>query len=579
MKITMSYKPVFLLFALVLNIGLMAQHNEEVTIEGTYRPKVNKVDKILMQAETPEPSFSMPGTETRVLEIQQRFPSKLEPLSALSLNNKDITAESATKNFLMAGVGTRLSPVFLYKHHSMLTKTLGLGVGIDHYSSWLGIKDYAYSGFMNNKFDIALSSKRFNNLQINGDVYYKNDVIHYYGVETSAWGGSESALDLAAPRQTYNTIGFCAALVSTSTRNRELVHDASVDYHYLFSAFSAAEHSADLRYGLGYVNNWWGSKNHPQKLGMDLELLYHGFRPGTPVTAGVAAVAATQRQFWMEARPYLEMKDEFYRLHLGLRMDAVSTLANNSSRVTLHPDLQGSLFVMEKKVEFYAGLNGGRKPLTFSEVVGENPFVDGCLQLGLPNVKLGFDGGVRTNIMNTLDLHFGVRYRHTMNDPFYTVLSGVSGGYSVYNSYALVYDETRVVSVLADARWLAWDKLTVDAGLAYNKYRMTLLDRPLYRPAFEGKLKVNYDFDENLTVYSSFLFQDGRYARLDPVLAATPSYKLKPVLDLGLGADYKVKDELTVFAKIDNLLHQRYQRYLNYPVTGIEFYAGVKMRF
>lgn len=573
----MSYKHLLLILAILLNASLFAQHNEEVTVEGTYRPKINKVDKILMPAETPEPSFSMPGTETKIMDIQHRFPVKLDPLTALNINSKDDKNEPVTHNFLMAGIGTRLSPVFLYKHHSMLTKTLGLGVGIDHYSTWMGIKDYAYSGMMNNKFDIALSSKKYNDFQINGDVYYKNDVVHYYGVNAFDWPGSESALTTATPRQTYNTIGFRAALVSTSTRNRELIHEGSLDYHYMFSAFDASEQLADLHYGLSYLNNWWGDKNHPQKLGVDFELLFQYFHPVSDYTMDILA---SQRQFWFEVRPYFEMKNEFYRLHLGFRADIIGKLVHNNPRAVIRPDLKGSLFVLDKKVEFYAGLNGGRKPVTFSEVVEENPFVSNNLELGVTNVKLGFDGGVRTNILNTLDLHFGVRYRHTEDDQFYFATTKLFEGNPVNNRFVLAFDETRMVSVLADARWLAWDKLAVDLGLAYNKYNMTLLDHPLYRPAFEGRLKVNYDFNEDLTLYSSFLFQGGRwYARINPSSIISPSMKLNPVLDLGLGADYKVKDELTVFAKVDNLLHQRYQLYLNYPVTGIEFFAGVKMRF
>ena len=45
-----SIKHIILLLNLILSVNLFAQHNEEVTIEGTYRPKVNKVDKILLSA-------------------------------------------------------------------------------------------------------------------------------------------------------------------------------------------------------------------------------------------------------------------------------------------------------------------------------------------------------------------------------------------------------------------------------------------------------------------------------------------------------------------------------------------------
>ena len=152
-------------------------------------------------------------------------------------------------------------------------------------------------------------------------------------------------------------------------------------------------------------------------------------------------------------------------------------------------------------------------------------------------------------------------------------------GYALNNMFDVFYDESRVVSVLANVRWLALDKVTVDAGFAFNKYTMAVLDHALYRPKIEAKLKLNYDPTQRMSLYSSFLFQDGRYARAESPLLTVPSVKLKPVMDLGIGMDYKVKDELTVFGKIDNLLHQRYELYLNYPVTGFQFFAGVKMRF
>lgn len=568
-----------LLISLVFLCGstLFAQHNEEVTVEGTYRPKVNKVNKILMQAETPEQTFSMPGTDVSVLEIEHRFPIQLEKLSAYTLNSKDNQNTAATKNFLMAGIGTRLSPMFLYKHNSKLTKTLGLGVGISHYSSWLGIRNYAYSGFMNNAFDVNLTSSKFNNLQVSGDVYYKNDAVHYYGVLVDDWTGDESSLELATPRQTYNTIGTKLMMASTTTRRGEFAHNGSFDYHYLFARLGGGEHHVALDYDISYTERWWGKKESPQKVGLSVGLQYNRFASAF----GNTTQAITSNRTLFKMNPYLEMKDDFYRLHLGFRVDMGTP--HTGYLLGVYPDLKGSLHVLDNTVEFYAGLNGGRKQYTYSGIISENPFVTPNPNFQVAKVKLGFDGGVRTSFMNTLDLHLGVRYRHTDNDMFYEgQYNSVSSGslqetpYSYFNA---VYDETRMVSVLADARWLAWDKLTVDAGLAFNKYSMTLLDHPLYRPSVEGNLKVNYEFDENLSLYSSFLYQGGRYGRIGSVLLSVPSVKLKPVLDLSVGADYKVRDDLTAFAKIGNLLHQRYMLYINYPVTGFEFFAGVKMRF
>ena len=561
----MKHKNIALAVALLMSVGAFAQHNEEVTIEGTYRPKVNKVDKILMQAKTPQQSFEMPSSEVRVLDIEHRFPLELEKLGALNYNGKNSQAPEPAKNFLMAGFGLRISPVFLYKHNSNLTKNLGLGVGIKHYSSWGDIKDYAPSSFMNNAFNIGLTSSKYKSVQLGVDVYYKNDMYHYYGVNLAETPLTDAQVALFCPRQTYNTVGGHFGLVSTSTRVGELSHSGDIDYHFTFDNTYAREHFVGAEYGFGYAQNWWGSKSHPQKIGMDLAIQYDYF--------------GQNDLYFMKVNPFFEMGDEFFKLHLGVRLDGVNRVQNKDEFLGVYPDVSGSLFVLNKKLEFYAGLNGGRKLLTYSDIINENPFVGSDISVRAKNVKLGFDGGVRTNIGEVIDLHLGVRYRHTDNDPFYLVQGKMAGGYAVENMFDVFYDESYLTSVLADVRWLAFDKVTVDAGATFNNYRLTVLDQPLYRPKYEARLKLNYCPVQSLSLYSSFLFQDGLFARNQSPLLTVPSMELKPVMDLGLGADYRFNDQLGVFVKVNNLLHQKYQLYYNYPVNGIEFFAGLKMTF
>jgi len=122
-------------------------------------------------------------------------------------------------------------------------------------------------------------------------------------------------------------------------------------------------------------------------------------------------------------------------------------------------------------------------------------------------------------------------------------------------------------------------------GFAYNSCKPTNEEYAWYRPTTEGRLKLTYDLNDKLAFHSSFLYQGGRYAKVwndGPYGKYPPRYdtqKLKDVLDLGLGADYKVNDQITAFALIDNVLCQKYQLYFNYPVTNIQFFAGVKLRF
>lgn len=559
----MKIKPVTIAALLLFSIGAFAQHNEEVTIEGTYRPKVNKVEKLLPRPETPKPSFEMPGTEVNVLDIEHHSHLDLEKLSPLNYQGRNTQSPDAAQNFLMAGMGSRVSPVFLYKHNSNLTKNLGLGVGIQHYSSWLDLKEYAPSSFMNNGFDIGLASDKNKNVRLDGGIYYKNDMYHY------------NDANLTEKPQFYNTVGGRFGLASTSTRVGEVRHLGSVDYHYTFDNTFAKEHFVDVDYGIGYAQNWWGNKSHPQQIGVDLAFQYEYFDASH--TVGFDPVLGRDDLYLMKVSPFFEMGDEFYKLHLGVRVDGVNRIQNKDKFLGIYPDVSGSLFVMNKKLEFYAGLNGGRDLLTYTEIIHENPFT-GC-EYGLlaQNVKLGFDGGVRTNIAEVVDLHLGVRYRHTDNDPMFVTEQ------SSPSKFGLVYDETQWVRVLADLRVKLRNGLTADLGLAYNDCTPTHEEHAWYRPVVEGELKLTCDINDKIALNTHVLYQGGRYAKVwngsGGLSVNHDAVRMKDVLDLGIGADYRINDQLSVFAKLDNVANQKYQLYYDYPVTGIQFFAGLKLRF
>ena len=575
-------KRYIIIFAMaLLAMQTYAQHDEQVTVEGKYRPKVNKVSKLQLNPETPQPSYDLPNTEVNPVEAKQKFALDLDKISPTGYAAKNDKLVTPTQNFLVAAFGTRVSPVFLYKHNSMLTKTLGLGVGIKHNSSWLNIKHYAPSSFMNNAIDVNLSTSRFDGFQLDGGIYYKNDMYHYYGIpNVDSLGLTEEQLANIAPRMIYNKIGAHLGLASTTTRVGELSHGAHLDYFYLFNR----EHSIDFGYSLGYAENFWGKKDHPQKIGIDFGFQYD-------YCMGQQDNTFTVDRVLFKVNPYFEMSDEFYRLHLGVLVDGATRDYDSARFFAVRPDVRGSLYILNKKLEFYAGLNGGRELVRFSDVVEDNPFLSPMCNptLCVKNVKLGFDGGVRTNIMEIVDLHLGVRYRHTNRDPFYVyyipnATQFPPGVDPILNSFDLVFDETKLVTVMADVRVKLRNSLTADLGFAYNNCKPAHEEHAWYRPTTEGRLKVTYDFNDKLSFNTSFLYQGGRYAKVwDGVVDWQnfnfESKRLKDVFDLSLGADYKVNDQISAFVLLDNVACQKYQLYYNYPVTGIQFFAGVKLRF
>ena len=560
----------------LLAMQAYAQHDEQVTVEGKYRPKVNKVDKLKLNPETPEPTYVMPSTEVNPKEAKQKFALDLEKIAPTGYAAKNDKLVTPTQNFLMAGMGTRLSPLFLYKHNSMLNKTLGLGVGIKHNSSWLNIKDYAPSSYMNNAFDISLSYEDFGMYRLESGVFFDNDMYHYYGVNLVDIPLNETRIEEFCPRQVYNTIGAFVNLAAKVYPLGVPVGPGSIKYHYTYDRFGCGDGLVELDYSYVYNVNWFGQKQYPQRIKVDVDLDYNHYK----------SLDSLRSLGFGRLNPSFEMSGDFYRIHLGASVDGY--VAKGDRGVTVRPDVSGSLFVLNKKLEFYAGLNGGQTLLTFSDFIKENPFVWQLpvTDLRVKNVKLGFEGGLRTNIAEIVDLHLGVRYRHTDNDPFYVLKYEFFDNELISNKFDLIYDETKLVTVMADVRVKLRNSLTADLGFAYNNCKPTNEQYAWYRPMTEGKLKLTYSLNENLAFNAAFLYQGGRYAMVpkgeyNPQLPGwyLEEKKLKDVFDLSLGADYKVNDQLTAFVLLDNVACQKYQLYYNYPVTGIQLFAGVKLKF
>ena len=71
---------IIILSLAILAVTAFGQHDEQVTVEGKYRPKVNKVNKLLLTPETPQPSYNFPSSEVNPKEAKQKFALDLEKL-------------------------------------------------------------------------------------------------------------------------------------------------------------------------------------------------------------------------------------------------------------------------------------------------------------------------------------------------------------------------------------------------------------------------------------------------------------------------------------------------------------------
>lgn len=544
-----------ILFVCLAFIANAQQHNEQITVEGSYRPQIKRSERLVKMPETPENKFNIPEYKAETKDFNYGYNMEFETMSAVSYK-ADYGVEEKS-NFLKAGLGTRLSPLFLFRHYSDLSRTMSIGVGVKHYSSWLNLDDYKKSSFMNNNFNVMTVNK-FKGGQLRSFVNYKYDMYHLRADVDNDNG------------RNIHSVNAGAKWLANGSSYRNLYSEVGGDVRSTWITGATQENQLNAKAHLAYSDNWINNKNvdNLQTAAADFEMNYNNIYQG---------------QMLFAVNPYFTMNGSFYHLHAGIRLDF-----KEGDVMGLYPDVMGSVFVLDNMLEFYAKFGGRSKINTFAGIVAENPFVTTNFtqfsEFGYEKTRLDFQAGVKSKLANNIDAHFGVRYRNVKNSVFYVPDKDFYATYdddvTVYHlqAFGLSIMDCNVVNVLADLRWKAMDKLNLAAELSVNSYSLknnALYKHVWYKPSFTMNIRGDYEFDEAWTFNASMMMMGKRWA----LNLNDEEVTLDPAFDIQLGADYQIQEDLAAFVEIHNLFHQKYQFYYNYPSLGFEIFVGLKYRF
>jgi outer membrane receptor for ferric coprogen and ferric-rhodotorulic acid len=140
-----------------------------------------------------------------------------------------------------------------------------------------------------------------------------------------------------------------------------------------------------------------------------------------------------------------------------------------------------------------------------------------------------------------------------------------------------VYDsETRLINYSASVGWDYQDWYKLNASINYYQYTLNELAAAFHRPEWELNLGNTFKPMEKMLVHANLIAMGGIVA-FNSGLDTTQV--LPTILDLHLKIDYKITDQFSVFAVGNNLFNQTNQRFLNYPVRGIQGIGGLTFKF
>lgn len=530
-------------------------HQEHVTIVGSFKPSLGEFIKLNVQPEVETTSFEMGNAVVSRVDTVLASEIELELITPINLKTEE--SHTGFNNFVLAGLGTRISPVFVYRHNSRLSKNTAFGLGISHHSSWMNRPEFAPSSFMNNNFDLTLDNK-VDKYIVKTKAFYKSEILRFYGFHPDDYPASD--IDLESVTQNLQTIGVRSFMQSNTKSTEGIYHELGIDYQYFHDKFQTKEHNF-LIAGKGEKSYKWLKFSAKQSISLEAEA----------VSCFNSDTIESANNLQLSLLPSVKLSGDFYTLKIGFTTVIHS---HENSNIHLYPALEGGLFLLNKSLKFYASLGGNSQRINFQKLANENPYVNSILPMRWQQTKLDFKGGVKALILPGLDFNFGVEYRKTDDEGFF--ITDSTSEFS--NKFSIVYDDVNVIGFLGEIGYDLNQKINLNFVYRYTEYSNTMLTAAFYKPVNQVKISGEFDYNEKIKFTSSLYYVGERMASTY-LAGAETIHILNPYVDLNVGGIYRINDSFEVFVQANNLLNWQYERFYNYPVNGVEFYGGIIVRF
>jgi len=266
-----------------------------------------------------------------------------------------------------------------------------------------------------------------------------------------------------------------------------------------------------------------------------------------------------------QVAPEVVYTGSLFSLHVGL------TSGWNNGESNVLPNIYGELPLKNKMVTIQAGFVGKYDKNTYQNLSVINPYL--ATFTAEQNTKeVELYGGVKAN----LDKHFIVSAKAGIvtfdNLPFFINDTATD------NKAFLISNERNVqdMRVHGEVSYISEEKLTITAGFTTNQYAGFKDNKKAWGELpFELNASLRWQALKNLLFKSDLLaFTGAPYLSKGNVAKSSGGGA-----DLSAGAELSLAKHISLWVDINNILNDKYQRWNNYEVYGINVVGGLLVKF
>ncbi len=471
------------------------------------------------------------------------------------------------------------------------TKTLKNGdyvaAMLRHLSSQGEIKDVVLdNNFSNTSLDATYGSKS-NKLSWNGDLGYHRQAYNWYGLESLFYENlppldKELFLSKINPKQVYQNIYFGGKIAISESVFKE----ATLKFSHFYDSYASAENRlvirpsaqfeiSDIKLKTNFVFDYLNGSF--DKDYFNTNSLKYG--------STILGIQPTFNYF---------KKELSINFGLGIYYNTLSQreVSDAKSKIFIYPNITGTYNLVGDLMIAYAGLEGELKQNSYQEFTQENFFVSPTSVVNPTDQKYDLYLGLKGKLSNTIAYNVRASFKNEDNKALYKnnaydPLNSNESGYSFGNSFGVIYDKVKTLSFFGEIKADFTKNFSFGVNSTLNSYTIQDEQEAWNLPAIQLSSFIDYTFNSKWYANAKVFFVGQRkdlisvpsLADVFPPIYYQETKILNGYIDLNAQVGYKHNERLTFFFKGNNLANQNYQRWVNYPVQGIQVMLGANYKF
>ncbi len=473
-------------------------------------------------------------------------------------------------NYASLGVGsytTILGEVYL--NHA-LSSTENVGGYFSHHSSQGGIDNLLLDDDFSRTHLNAHYSQKLRDFSWKIDGGYELQTYNWYGLPQNFFGQAEA--NRIDPSHTFNSFYLGGKL----NFDDAIIKDGSVRFTRFGDSRDSAENRFVAKAGLNiplqgeeittefYIDYIGGSFNNSY---FSDEAINYG-----NVTFGLS--------------PSYELRQDDLTVNLGVRLVYLNDTELSDNRFFIYPNIEASYRLVDEILIAYGGITGQLEQNSYDQFANENPFVSPTLLITPTDQRYNGFLGLKGKLSNNVSYNVKGNYFAEQAKALYkanAARTDATRDYQFGNSFGIVYDDVKTLSIAGELTIDVNRNFTLGIKGAYFNYTTDTESEAWNLPDITGSIFMDVQISESWYAGASAFYRGERKdeSLIVGTLINVPAetITLDSYFDANAHLGYKVNDQLSVFAKVNNILNQDYQRYLNFPVQGIQALAGATYQF